>query len=84
MHSAIRKLQDVIAPLNLTVAEVSLRWLAYHSALGARDAIILGGSTFEQIGSNVTDIAKGPLEDVVVEALDKMWLSVRDEAPQAL
>lgn len=34
MHSAVEKLQDVIHPLNLTLAEVSLRWLAYHSALG--------------------------------------------------
>ena len=81
MHSAVRKLQDVIRPLDLTLAEVSLRWLAYHSALGKGDGIILGGSRFDQIGSNVADIAKGPLEEKVIEALDETWLTVRDEAP---
>ena len=81
MHAAVRKLQEVIDPLNLTLAEVSLRWLAYHSTLCRGDGIILGGSNFDQIGSNVADIAKGPLDALVVEALDEMWISVRDEAP---
>ncbi len=81
MHSAVKRLQDVIRPLNLTLAEVSLRWLAYHSALGEGDGIILGGSKFEHIGRNVADIAKGPLEKVVIEALEEMWLEVKDEAP---
>ena len=81
MHLAINKLQDTIRPLNLSLAEVSLRWLTYHSMLGEEDGIILGGSKFEQIASNVADIAKGPLEEVVVEALNKLWLSVKDEAP---
>ena len=81
MHSAVEKLQTVIRPLNLTLAEVSLRWLVYHSALGEGDGVILGGSKLEHIGGNVADIAKGPLEKVVVEALDEMWLSVNDEAP---
>lgn len=29
----------------------------------------------------MADIAKGPLEMAVTEALDDMWLSVKDEAP---
>ncbi len=81
MHSAVKKLQGMIRPLNLTLAEVSLRWLIYHSVLGEEDGVILGGSKIEHIGGNVADIAKGPLEKAVVEALDEMWLSVKDEAP---
>lgn len=53
----------------------------YHSALGEGDGIIFGGSKFEHIGENMADVAKGPLEKVVVKALDEIWLSVKDEAP---
>lgn len=81
MHWAINKLQVVIKPHKLTLAGVSLRWLMYHSMLGEGDGIILGGSKFDQIASNVADIAKGLLEKVVVKALNEMWLSVKIKAP---
>jgi len=34
MHEAVKKLQGAIQPLGLTLSEVAMWWLIYHSALG--------------------------------------------------
>ena len=80
MHSAVEHLPGVIRPLNLTFIEVSLKWLTYHPGLGKR-GIMLSGSKLGHIGIDVVEIGKGPLERVVVKALNEMWLSGKDAAP---
>lgn len=57
---------------NVTLAEVSLRWLAYHSLLGKGDAIILGATKISQLATNVRDIKQGPLSDELREAVEKV------------
>lgn len=57
---------------NVTLAEVSLRWLAYHSKLGKEDAIILGATKVSQLESNVKDIKQGPLSDQLLGAVEKV------------
>lgn len=57
---------------NVTLAEVSLRWLAYHSKLGEEDAIILGATKTSQLEANVRDIEQGPLSDELLEAVEKV------------
>ena len=81
MHEAIKTLHSRIEPLGLTLPEVSLRWLAYHSVLDEKDGIILGGSSTSQIERNLDDIARGPLPDRVVGAVEEMWKIVKAEAP---
>ena len=81
MHEAVRTLYSYIKPLGLMLPEVSLRWLAYHSALGEGDGIILGGSKISQLAGNLEGIAKGPLPEGVVEAIENMWRTVKTEAP---
>lgn len=80
MHEAVRKLQEVIKPLDLSLTEVAVRWLAYHSFLGADDGIIFGGSKISQLEGNLRDIKKGPLDPELVDEIQKMWETVQSEA----
>lgn len=59
MYEAVRKLQECIEPLGMTLTEVSMRWLMFHSALGEGDGVIVGGSKVEQIEGNLGDVEKG-------------------------
>lgn len=81
MHEAVRKLQEVIKPLNLSLTEVAVRWLVYHSFLEADDGIIFGGSKISQLEGNLRDIQKGPLDPELVDDVQKMWETVQSEAP---
>lgn len=81
MHAAVRKLQDVIKPLSLSLTEVAVRWLVYHSMLGADDGIIFGGSKISQLEGNLGDIKKGPLDPELVDEIEKMWKTAQSEVP---
>lgn len=81
MHAAIKKLEKTIQPLGISGTETALRWICFHSALEEADSVILGSSRIEQIEENVNDIAKGPLPQSVVDALQSLWDSVKDDAP---
>ncbi|KAI2632260.1 Aldo/keto reductase [Hypoxylon sp. NC1633] len=68
-HEAVRKLLEVIEPLGIKPSEAALRWIAYHSALGEKDGIILGATKAHQVRENLKDIEKGPLPQEVVEVI---------------
>lgn len=46
------------------------------------DFVILGATRAKQLKNTVEEIGKGPLEDWVVERLDKIWKRVENDAPQ--
>lgn len=70
---------DVIRPaakkLGMTTAEAALRWLHHHSLMKPEhgDAIIIGASSAKQLEENLTNLAKGPLPDEMVQAFDRAW-----------
>lgn len=68
-HDAIRAVEAVIKPLNITMPQVAMRWLAYHSLLGENDGIILGATRAEQVRQNVDAIGQGPLPQEVVDKI---------------
>lgn len=79
-------MQAVAAKENLTLVEISLRWLVHHSALKHRrvdgnDGIIIGVSSVEQLDANLKDLEKGPLSVEVLEALEKAWKASEDVCP---
>lgn len=82
MHAALKQLSAMVEPLGINGPEASLRWLAYHSALGDGDGLILGSSKISQIAKNAEDIRKGPLPQEVVDILEKIWESVEEDAPE--
>lgn len=62
---------------NIPMKEATLRWLMHHSALGAEDAVILGGSSAEQLEENLKACEAGPLPESTAEAFEAMWKEVK-------
>ena len=83
---ALRLIEAVAQKYDLTLIEIALRWCIHHSALkiqnGGRDGIILGVSSQQQLESNLKDLAKGPLPEDVVKALDEAWLVAKPTTPK--
>lgn len=75
----LREMLDVACEKGgLTVKEATLRWFIHHSALGAEDAVILGGSSVQQMEENLAATEQGPLPMDVVEAFEALWKRYRD------
>lgn len=81
MHSTMKELHAFLEPRGIPAAEASLRWMAYHSALGDGDGMIIGATSLAQIKKNAEMIGKGPLEQDVVEMFEKSWEKVKAVAP---
>ncbi|RAK79047.1 aldo/keto reductase family protein [Aspergillus fijiensis CBS 313.89] len=80
---SLETLEPVVQKHGLSMVEVALRWCVHHSALSitnGRDGIITGFSSFEQLESNLNDLAKGPLPTEVVDALDQAWSIAKVDA----
>lgn len=78
---AIELLQGVVDKHQITMAEAALRWLQHHSMLKETDGIIIGATSTQQLEQNMTNSAKGPLPDEIVEAMDKAWLLIKGHGP---
>ena len=78
LHSALRIFDAQVKSYNLTSLEVAVRWIAYHSALGSEDGIILGASKTEQIRETITMMRKGPLPVGVLETVEDLWSTVKE------
>ncbi|KAL8783870.1 MAG: hypothetical protein Q9195_009262 [Heterodermia aff. obscurata] len=78
LHSALKTFQDEARSHNMTPLEVSVRWIAHHSALRNEDGIILGASKVEQIQENVKMIERGPLPGEVLKATERIWAAVNE------
>nr|GAT45964.1 predicted protein [Mycena chlorophos] len=80
--SALASIQAAGEKHNLTLAEISLRWMSHHSMMKREygDAVIIGASSLNHIEQNMLDLEKGPLPEDVVKALDEAWLSVKGVA----
>lgn len=81
MHTGIKELQGVLKSHDITLTEVSLRWIVYHSALEQGDGVTLGASSISHVQANTRDIAKGLLPKEVQASFEKLWNTVESEAP---
>ena len=81
IHVAVKELYGVLQHRGIALAEASLRWLLYHSALGDEDGVILGATRTAQVEKNVSDIKKGPLAEDIVQAFEKTWDMVKESSP---
>ena len=84
LNWAMRKFDTQVRSYNLTSLEVSIRWVAYHSALGSEDGIILGVSKTKQIRETVTMMRKGPLPVEVLETVEDLWSTVKGSRGEIL
>ncbi|EKM53249.1 uncharacterized protein PHACADRAFT_210939 [Phanerochaete carnosa HHB-10118-sp] len=76
--SAVAELKDIAHAHGLTLTEVALRWLQWHSKLQPDDyGVIVAASAKEQLQTILEDSVKGPLPDAVVEACEDTWKKAR-------
>ncbi|KAI0792968.1 aflatoxin B1-aldehyde reductase [Irpex lacteus] len=81
MAAAVTKPQAVANKHAIPLAEVSYRWLQWHSRMIPGDhGVILGASRVEQLEAAVLGSSKGPLPDEIVAACEQTWLEVRGSA----
>ncbi|KAL9609740.1 MAG: hypothetical protein Q9167_005510 [Letrouitia subvulpina] len=81
MHAAVKELYSGLQPHRIQLAEASLRWAYYHSALQEGDGIILGASDIVQFEENIRWIARGRLEKNIVKMFEEIWEKIKDVAP---
>ena len=83
LSTAISHVQEEAEKHNLTGHEVALRWVRFHSALKAElgDAMIVGASSPAQLETTMKGLEAGPLPEEVSEAVDGVWESARESAP---
>lgn len=67
--------------LGLTPVEVAMSWLVNHSMMDAArgDAIILGASKPEQLDENLLAVKALPLDQAVLDILDRGWEIIRPD-----
>lgn len=66
-----------------TRAALAYRWIKYHTSLSADlgDAILMGASTVKQVSQTLDCLKDGPLIPEVVQIINEIWDTVKDEAP---
>jgi aflatoxin B1 aldehyde reductase len=64
-------------------AGLAYRWIVWNSSLEPEkgDMVVLGASSGRQLGDTLREVGQGPLEEWVVQRLDKIWKSVEADAP---
>ena len=83
VHRALKHLSETLQSLpeakGMSLAEASLRWLVYHSALGNEDGVILGASRAEQVAESVRCCRAGPLSEDIRKAVEGLWEDSRKD-----
>ncbi|KAI9761251.1 MAG: hypothetical protein M4579_001171 [Chaenotheca gracillima] len=81
--NALTEWEDVAREAGVSKSALAYRWVTYHSALKKKygDGIILGASKGTQLEETLKAIDAGPLDSKTVSRIDKLWDSVKDEAP---
>jgi aryl-alcohol dehydrogenase-like predicted oxidoreductase len=78
IFDAVQQLSAVADKAGIPLTELALRWLVSKPAAGP---ILLGGSKVEHLRSNIDAVAKGPLDDELVEACDDVGAALRGSMP---
>ncbi|KAG8162129.1 hypothetical protein KVR01_007894 [Diaporthe batatas] len=73
LHDAVNALDDILQSANISKIEAALRWISYHSSLGAEDGIILGASKLQYLDENIAAIEKGPLPAEIASRMSGLW-----------
>ena len=80
MYSGNDKLRELGEGYGLSMAEMALRWVYYHSILRNGDGVIIGASKVAQLEAGLANIQQGPLPDSLADELDNLWHVVEPSA----
>jgi aflatoxin B1 aldehyde reductase len=73
LHQIMRDFDTSVRTQGFTPLEVAVRWIAYHSALGDKDDIILGASKVAQLSDTVAFLLEGQLSNPVLPLVERLW-----------
>ncbi len=76
---AVDALKKIADAAGRSMISLSLNWLLHHTQT---DCVILGASRLEQLESNLTAMAEGPLTEDTLKACDDVWLKLRGVTPK--
>ncbi|EKM49696.1 uncharacterized protein PHACADRAFT_131449 [Phanerochaete carnosa HHB-10118-sp] len=80
---SVAELLEIAETHNLTLSEVALRWLQWHSKLQPDDhGVIVAADDSAQLETNLSDCEKGPLPDAVAQACEDAWKKAKSAAPK--
>ncbi|PAU91072.1 aldo/keto reductase [Kocuria sp. WN036] len=78
LFDAVGQLSRIADDAGMPLIELALRWLVSRPATGS---LLLGGSKPHQLTANLEVLARGPLEDSVLEACDRVGSALRGPMP---
>ncbi|KAJ4293358.1 hypothetical protein N0V90_008640 [Kalmusia sp. IMI 367209] len=83
LRAALGEWNAIAEAEGVSKAELAYRWVGYNSALKAElgDAVIFGASKISQTEPTISGLKKGGLSQSAVERIDKIWESVKADAP---
>ncbi|KAF2647238.1 aflatoxin B1 aldehyde reductase-like protein member 2 [Lophiostoma macrostomum CBS 122681] len=83
LREALGEWNNIAEKEGVSRAELAYRWVGYHSSLKAElgDAVIFGASSHAQIEQTAQWLKKGKLSATAAEDIEKIWESVKAEAP---
>ncbi|KAI0173204.1 Aldo/keto reductase [Hypoxylon sp. FL1284] len=77
-----RLIREAAEARGLNPLELAMRWLVHHSKLRVRDGgdgVVIGFSNLQQLRDNLDYLEKGPLDDKLVDVLEKAWKSSKGD-----
>ncbi|SDS24333.1 Predicted oxidoreductase [Brevibacterium sandarakinum] len=77
--AAVESFAAVADGAGIPQAELALRWVAGAQGI---DSLLLGASRVSQLEANIAAIAKGPLSEDILAAIDEATASVRGSQPK--
>ncbi|KAL1593868.1 hypothetical protein SLS60_010601 [Paraconiothyrium brasiliense] len=83
LRAALSEWSAIAEAEGVSKAELAYRWVGYNSALKADlgDAVIFGASKISQIEQTAGWLTKGGVSPKASEGINKIWESVKDDAP---
>ncbi|KAL2819728.1 NADP-dependent oxidoreductase domain-containing protein [Aspergillus granulosus] len=74
---------EIAAETGISKVELAYRWVAYHSALNGKfgDGLVFGSRNRRQMQSTLDGLKNGPLPLDAVEKIEKVWETVKADAP---
>ena len=73
MYSGNDKLRILGEKYRLSMPEMALRWIYYHSMLRDGDGVVIGASRVAQLEAGLASFRQGPLPDSSVDELGELW-----------
>jgi len=78
---ALERLTGLVEGEGMEMVDATMRWHVNHSILGDGDAVILGGSSIEQVERTLRACEMGALSEELQAGFEELWQVAKKKAP---